>query len=240
MPRSRLDASEFHNADRQEQLHHNPENYPAAPRSEDSLAPLCREEASSCGRPISHNLLVPLSKTDRGTLILICGLPGAGKTTFARKLEAERNAIRMCPDDWIEAVLASQTDRQERDRLRDPVENLQWDLAKTYLAKGLTVILENGFWAEEERTQYSMEALDLNAEIELYYIEAADLDELWQRVESRNAALSNSTFVMTKGELESARAMFQPPTEGEMGFYDRSLAVHNGVLRTCRRRPLRG
>ncbi len=39
----------------------------------------------------------------QGTLILICGLPGSGKTTLAQTLEKERNAIRMCPDDWIDA-----------------------------------------------------------------------------------------------------------------------------------------
>src|SRR5437762_698634 len=114
-----------------------------------------------------------------GTLILVCGLPGSGKTTFAKKLEASRAAIRLCPDDWIEAILDKPENIHERDRLRDPVENLQLDLAKSYLAKGLTVILENGFWGEEERSLYLMEALDSGAKAELYYLEAPDYDKLW-------------------------------------------------------------
>ena len=156
----------------------------------------------------------------QGTLVLVCGLPGSGKTTFAKRLEAERNAIRMCPDDWIEAILEDPTDSREKDRLRDVVENLQWDLCKTYLVKGLTVILENGFWAEEERTQYAMEALALGARIELYAMDSSDLDELWRRIELRNATLTTSTWVMRREDHEPHWSGFEPPTAEEIAFYD--------------------
>lgn len=154
-----------------------------------------------------------------GTLILLCGLPGAGKTTLAKRMERERNAIRLSPDEWIEAILADPLDIRERDRLRDPVENLQWDLAQTYLRKGLTVVLENGFWAEEERTAYAAVALELGAVIELYFLDVP-LDELWRRVLARNDALEKRTFVMTREEVEAGWAVFQPPTSEELAFYD--------------------
>lgn len=155
-----------------------------------------------------------------GTLVLVCGLPGSGKTTFAKRLEAERKAIRMCPDDWIEAVLKDPTDAAEKDRLRDVVENLQWDLAKQYLGKGLTVILENGFWAEEERTQYAMEALALGAMIELYAMDSSDLDELWRRIELRNLNLGSTTWVMAREDHEPKWKGFEAPTPEEIAFYD--------------------
>lgn len=153
-----------------------------------------------------------------GTMILVCGLPGSGKTTFATRLEAERNAIRMCPDDWIEAVLADPNDANEKARLRDAIEILQWELAKTYLAKGLTVILENGFWSQEERNQYAMEALEIGARIELYAMDSSDRDELWRRIEKRN--LTTKTWAMKREDHEPNWVGYEAPTTDEIAFYD--------------------
>jgi len=161
-----------------------------------------------------------LDHNPAGTLILICGLPGSGKTTLAKRIEAERRAIRLCADEWIEAILDDPEDNEERDRLRDPVENLQWDLARTYLQKGLTVILENGFWAEEERSLYAMGAIELGARIEICHMEASSFEELWLRVSDRNSQLETQTFRMTEEELRSAFGQFEPPSEEEMRFYD--------------------
>lgn len=58
------------------------------------------------------------------TLFLICGLPGAGKTTLAKQLENEYSAFRLCPDEWIAQILADPNDIAELDRLRSPVESL--------------------------------------------------------------------------------------------------------------------
>ena len=37
-------------------------------------------------------------------LYLIVGLPGAGKTTKARQLEAEASALRFTPDEWMHSL----------------------------------------------------------------------------------------------------------------------------------------
>lgn len=160
-----------------------------------------------------------------GTLILVCGLPGSGKTTYAIRLESERGALRMCPDDWIEAVLADPNDAEEKDRLRTAIENLQWQLAKEYLAKGLTVILENGFWTEEERTQYAMEAITLGSSIELYAMDSSDISELWRRIELRNRSLATPTWVMLRSDHGQNWDAYQAPTREEFDFYDEGTNV---------------
>ncbi|HVK34029.1 MAG TPA: AAA family ATPase, partial [Microlunatus sp.] len=75
-------------------------------------------------------------------LIIVCGLPGAGKTTISRSLATERTGIRLCPDDWLEALEISLWDEQ----LRDRVERLQWELARDLLRAGNVVIIEWGTW----------------------------------------------------------------------------------------------
>ena len=34
-------------------------------------------------------------------LIIVCGLPGSGKTTLAKALENRLRAVRFSPDDWM-------------------------------------------------------------------------------------------------------------------------------------------
>lgn len=149
------------------------------------------------------------------TLFLLCGLPGSGKTTLARQLEYTHAALRLCPDQWIVALLANPGDIIERDRLRAPVEALQWDLAKRALALGTNVVLENGFWSRAERLHYRSEAETLGARVDLRYLAVAR-DELWARLARRNAELPPGTFAVSEDELDLWWSWFEPPTADEL------------------------
>jgi predicted kinase len=152
------------------------------------------------------------------TLFLICGLPGAGKTTLAKRLEQEQQALRLCPDEWITPILKDALDQEELDRLRSPVETLQWGVAQRVLRLGVNVILENGFWGREERERYRLQAEALGAKIELHFLEVSK-NELWKRLSKRNAELPAGTFVVTKEQLESWWKLFEPPTLEELESY---------------------
>ena len=150
------------------------------------------------------------------TLFLICGLPGSGKTTLARQLEAQRPALRLCPDEWIEQILADVNDTTELDRLRDPVEAVQWQMAQRVLALGLDVVLENGFWSRAERARFRAQAEALGARVELRYL-AVEQDELWARLARRNANLPPGSFAVTREQLDLWWSWFEAPTAEELG-----------------------
>ena len=80
-------------------------------------------------------------------LIVVCGLPGSGKTTHAKILETTLPAVRLSPDEWLDA-LSINSQREER---RGNVEALQWDFAQRLLALGITVIVDWDTWARSER-----------------------------------------------------------------------------------------
>jgi predicted kinase len=153
------------------------------------------------------------------TLILICGLPGAGKTTLAKRLEASRRAVRLCPDGWIKAAMKDGSDKDERSRLREVIEGLQWTLALKLLALDLTVILENGFWSRGERENVRAAGQALGARVELHYLNVPP-EELWRRIERRNAEPGGDSFHITREELEQWRPWFHVPVPDEVQAYN--------------------
>lgn len=74
------------------------------------------------------------------TLFLVCELPGAGKTTRARRLAAEVGAIRLCPDEWLGDLQVDLDEEEFRDRL----ERRSWGLAQELLTAGYSVVPESG------------------------------------------------------------------------------------------------
>ena len=65
-------------------------------------------------------------------LIIVCGLPGSGKTTLANLMESKLGAIRFSPDEWMDAL---SIDRYEEGK-RAKIEALQWKLTQQLLALG--------------------------------------------------------------------------------------------------------
>lgn len=73
-------------------------------------------------------------------LVVVCGLPGSGKTTLAKKIEKELSAIRFCPDEWMHALSIDVYDNDWHGK----IESLQWHLTQDLLRRAHTVIIEWG------------------------------------------------------------------------------------------------
>ncbi len=149
------------------------------------------------------------------TLHLMCGLPGAGKTTRARELELEHRAVRLSPDDWISAVLGPDPGDRALDAARDPTEALQWELAARLLALGIDVILDFGFWSCEERETYRDRAAALGASSVVHFIDTKP-ELLRERLARRRVDRPASTYLVSDPQLAEWSALFQRPTPEEL------------------------
>lgn len=154
------------------------------------------------------------------TLFLTCGLQGSGKTTLARRLEEEHNALRLTADEWLRH-LHPELSEDELDRLRGRVEQLQWATALRVLALGCNVVLDWGLWAREERDRYRSQAQAIGARVVLCLLEPSR-QELLDRLERRNALLPPGAFRITGEQFEWAWAFFQRerPTPAELELFD--------------------
>jgi len=149
-------------------------------------------------------------------LIIVCGLPGSGKTTRARRLETHLGAVRLAPDEWMAALALDLWDEAARAR----VEALQWELARTLLSRGLTVVIEWGTWARSERDALRLGARALGAAVELHYL-AAPPQVLLERVRRRDR--EDPPVELT--DILRWNEVFQAPTDDEVMLFDSSMAT---------------
>ena len=158
------------------------------------------------------------------TLTLFCGLPGAGKTTLARRLEAGGTGVRICTDDWQAELGQPHADGEFQGRLQVVLYRHALDL----LRRGTDVILEDGLWLRDERTKKFCDARTCGARIDLHVFDVS-LDTLWSRLQGRNESAAPGAYPMTFDKLRWAWSLFQPPTAEELASVDHYV-IHSGAL----------
>jgi hypothetical protein len=85
------------------------------------------------------------------TLILMVGLPAAGKTTRAKELAAAHQALRLTPDHWMIPLFGDSM----ADGKRFVLEGRLISVALQALRLGTSVVLDYGLWARDERSAFA-------------------------------------------------------------------------------------
>ncbi len=161
-------------------------------------------------------------KGERSILHLICGLPGSGKTTLAKSIEASTGAIRFSPDEWIKDIWNDEAEA-EGNQFRDQIEQLQWKMAKQMLENSIDVIIEWGTWGRSEREILRDEAKGVGAGVKFYYLNISR-EILKERIIRRNLNINPDEFYIPNEEIEAflddSFKSFQIPSEDELATYD--------------------
>ena len=154
------------------------------------------------------------ARAQGATLTIVCGLPGSGKTTHARALEAMGNAVRFSPDEWMEQLGINLHDEATRDK----IESLQWTVGRQLLVRGTSGVIEWGTWGRWERDRLRLEARALGASVELHYLSAPE-DVLFERITRRAA----ETPPIRREAVAFWFSIFEVPRPDEQALFDRAL-----------------
>jgi predicted kinase len=102
---------------------------------------------------------------------LLCGLNGAGKTTYARRLAEARGAVRFTLDEWLLTLHPGiRYDAPEYGPLAERGKLLIWDIAGQVLALGHDVILDWNSWSRARRAIWGDRARASGFGVLLHYV----------------------------------------------------------------------
>jgi predicted kinase len=145
---------------------------------------------------------------------LICGFIGAGKTTFAKKLEEKTGAVRITKDEWSIRFIGNDPTIDGYEEWDHQICGLSRDVAFQLAEKGIDVILDEGFWAKAQRDEMRRRTATVGAKAVMYYVETP-IETIRERVVGRNTTLTQDSFKISPELLDTYLMYWQPPREDE-------------------------
>lgn len=146
-------------------------------------------------------------------LHMVYGFVGAGKTTFAKKLEQTLPAVRFTHDEWMNKLYGENPPLEYFADYYARVHELIWLYVTRLLELKQDVILDSGFWSRSSRDEARAKAAALGASHKLYFLDAPQ-EVLKARVRKRNENLQGSLYIDDEA-FELFKSRFEPLGEDE-------------------------
>lgn len=147
------------------------------------------------------------------TAHLLHGFAGAGKTTFARKLERERGAIRFTIDEWMHTLYGPNPEGDFAE-LYGRVDGLIWCCATRVLELGCSVIFDYGFWSRASRDQARARLAELGVECIVYNVTCPE-DVARERVANRTQHVPGDSLWINDAAFDLFKERLEPLQEDE-------------------------
>ncbi len=150
-----------------------------------------------------------------GRVVMMCGVAGSGKTTFAKRLE-QAGYVRLSIDEYIwqrfgkYGVDYAQEQYAQCQALAES-DNLL--TLKALLQARTPCVIDYSFWSRGERSRYRTLITDAGGEVTLVYF-SATLDVLRKRLQHRNQTQhANAAFAIDDDVLQHFLHQFEAPLD---------------------------
>lgn len=151
---------------------------------------------------------------------LICGITGAGKSTYSARLARDLNGVRFSIDEWMETL--HNADKPDELRFEWFYERVQRNclmmrkLAEQVIGVGRPCVFDCGFTNAPERAIFADWAEEQGLSVRLHWINTP-LETAWDRVNRRNTEQGDTfQFEVTREMFDFILTIWEPPTDAEM------------------------
>jgi predicted kinase len=153
-------------------------------------------------------------------VILICGKICSGKTTYAKKITSDNNAVVLSVDE-ITLALFGQHMGDKHDEIAEKTEKYLFKKAVEIISTGINVILDWGFWKREQRQFATKYFTGLGIKVEWHYVEVDNI--IWQKyISKRNNEVKDnpeSNYFIDDNIAEKFRKLFEEPRPDEIDVW---------------------
>lgn len=148
------------------------------------------------------------------TVYVLCGFIGAGKTTFAKKLEETTGAVRITKDEWLIRLIGNDPTIDGYEDYDHRMCELSRDVAFQLAEKGIDVIIDEGVWAREQRDILRRRIEEAGAQAVVYFLDTP-IETIRERIVRRNLSPTRDSFKISGDLLDGYLRYWQPPGEDE-------------------------
>ncbi|MCB1754459.1 MAG: ATP-binding protein [Gammaproteobacteria bacterium] len=153
----------------------------------------------------------------QGELIFFCGKMGAGKTTRARDIAGQRNAVLLSEDEWLASIYPNQiTSLQDYIHYSGLLKPPMKKLVQSILAVGTDVVMDFPANTVQQREWFRRIFSELQAPHQLIHIDLPN-DVCLKQLAKRRAEQPQRAATDTLEMFEQVTRYFVSPTADE-GF----------------------
>ena len=142
-------------------------------------------------------------------IYMIHGFVGVGKTTFAKKLEQETNAVRFSPDEWMVELYGQNPSAERFQDYFEKIETVIWKIVRRCVSVDADVILDFGFWTRAARDRCRQFAQETGADVVMYSLNCPE-NVLRARVAKRTAEMPEDALFINGPAVDYFKERFEP------------------------------
>lgn len=141
--------------------------------------------------------------------ILTCGKVCSGKSTLAKKLKSEKNAVILSCDELMLSLFDEHLGEKHNEIVRKSKEYLM-KKSLEILQCGINIILDWGFWTKAERQEIENFYNSNGFETEWHFIDISD-EQQRKNILKRNAERDENSYFISEEMAEKFNSLFENP-----------------------------